>query len=996
MFENIKRTIGEAAFRFGTQSIRKYDADWFVRFLKLADEEDSAGPRRVSDPMRQNAWVNLAVNAISQNFVRASMFIKSGDTPLTSGPVVDLFDSPNPFLSKSQLWEGTIAWKYARGEAFWIFEDGFQAVRMRGKLPTQIWLVDPNKMDHVLDAKGKTITMWVYTTTAGEKMTFLPEELIHHKLWNKWNQWRGVNPLIAMSEELTQDYLTNVTNTSVIDNGSTPGGVLSSKQRLTPKDAEDIQARWEKNHKGAGKIAKIAVLGQDTTYQQIALSPADMLQFDGKKWNRQTILATYRVPPAVVGVKDDLSPLSGTDTNEQMKMFWNMRLLPEIEACENQLQRDFFKRFGLALTAEFDVSSIQELQDDQEKQSRIELAEISAGRRTINQVRKAHNEDPVAWGDTWLVNPFMKPAEIVIEEANEPPESVPEQLQNPPVPPEEDPDEEEEDAHAGVRKVWDVLVPKPVELSVILPSARKTQWSKEMRDVQWKKLDARWNIVEGAFKKDLQAWLFRQRAALLLLVNEKRTAKKDALEDVNNGGFWAEQQKELKEIAQKHFIEAMELEGDELADLFKDMGESMAFDIYDTNALTKLQDRVNKGHLQDVTETIRGRLREIVGQGLEEGWTETQMNDAIRDVYNVARGNAQAVARTELGGIINDSRFEGFQSEGFSEHSWMSAQDEFVRTNPFNHMIDGELVKLGDTFSNGLRYPHDPLGEAGNVINCFLPGTKVSGKILIGLKSWYSGKAIEIVTRGGNRLSVTPNHPIFTSRGWARAADVREGDDLFCYSRDVKSARVTRSMDDEKAPPTVEQIFDALALHSSGMVSKADFHGDGIGCYGDIYVAGSAGELLFRADTASNKRFCDFVLEPPTQPLSGIGSRDKRSLSALPATSSLPRPRALTLDKTSISLHVRPFQALSFGSPPDGDASLDETAKQNYAVDPSFTLQLKSAFPGQIFLDDVVEVRHFETSGHIYDLQAKDGWIIAENIICGNCRCITLPEFKGG
>jgi uncharacterized protein with gpF-like domain len=41
-----------------------------------------------------------------------------------------------------------------------------------------------------------------------------------------------------------------------------------------------------------------------------------------------------------------------------------------------------------------------------------------------------------------------------------------------------------------------------------------------------------------------------------------------------------------------------------------------------------------------------------------------------------------------------------------------------VRTEPFNHAIDGERRRRGEPFSNGLRYPGDPAGAAANVINC--------------------------------------------------------------------------------------------------------------------------------------------------------------------------------------------------------------------------------------------------------------------------------------
>jgi uncharacterized protein with gpF-like domain len=46
---------------------------------------------------------------------------------------------------------------------------------------------------------------------------------------------------------------------------------------------------------------------------------------------------------------------------------------------------------------------------------------------------------------------------------------------------------------------------------------------------------------------------------------------------------------------------------------------------------------------------------------------------------------------------------------------WLSAGDAQVRET---HAIDGEVIGFDESFSNGLEYPGDPAGDAGEVINC--------------------------------------------------------------------------------------------------------------------------------------------------------------------------------------------------------------------------------------------------------------------------------------
>ena len=196
----------------------------------------------------------------------------------------------------------------------------------------------------------------------------------------------------------------------------------------------------------------------------------------------------------------------------------------------------------------------------------------------------------------------------------------------------------------------------------------------------------------------------------------------DPLEEhiINNRAFWLNEQKELQEISEKYFYQMVDATGEEIGDLFKDLGMDVgtAFDIYDTEAPKYLRDRVVKGRFEEISETIRNDVRGAIRTGLETGQTEREMAEGVRGAYNKVQNRAATIARTELGGVINDSRFASYKDSGWEYHSWLSSLDEDVRTGDYNHLIDSETVKLGDRFSNGLIYPNDPDGAAGNVINC--------------------------------------------------------------------------------------------------------------------------------------------------------------------------------------------------------------------------------------------------------------------------------------
>lgn len=118
-------------------------------------------------------------------------------------------------------------------------------------------------------------------------------------------------------------------------------------------------------------------------------------------------------------------------------------------------------------------------------------------------------------------------------------------------------------------------------------------------------------------------------------------------------------------------------------------------------------------------EVVLRGLRKVLDEAIKEGWTEQERTDAINEVIKdqmkINKNNARTIARTETHGAYEEGRFEGIKSTNPTGKMWLSSRDGDVRPE---HQIDGETVKFEDNFSNGLKHPLDPDGDAGNVINC--------------------------------------------------------------------------------------------------------------------------------------------------------------------------------------------------------------------------------------------------------------------------------------
>lgn len=175
-------------------------------------------------------------------------------------------------------------------------------------------------------------------------------------------------------------------------------------------------------------------------------------------------------------------------------------------------------------------------------------------------------------------------------------------------------------------------------------------------------------------------------------------------------------------------------------------------------------------------------------------------------------------------------------------------------------------------------YPH---------ANCVVAGTVIAGpRVLASTTRWYQGDVIEIETAGGNKLTVTPNHPVLTPDGWVAAGLLKEGGYVVgCGGRDGDSLIAALSVacpDDHQIPALIEDVASTLG-ESSGVlpvsvpVAAKDFHGDGEGS--EICIVRSEGLLTDHVDAS--------FVQPGLQPQLLRGSMETPLLTSVSSQAKL-------------------------------------------------------------------------------------------------------------
>ncbi len=116
----------------------------------------------------------------------------------------------------------------------------------------------------------------------------------------------------------------------------------------------------------------------------------------------------------------------------------------------------------------------------------------------------------------------------------------------------------------------------------------------------------------------------------------------------------------------------------------------------------------------------RKHIQNAVEQGIIKGEGMDKISRRLLPVVGMDKNAAIRTARTAVNGVENKGRMDATQrvvDAGIPMvMQWSCTHDS--RTRYSHALMDGEIISLGEEFSNGLKYPADPDGDPAEVYNC--------------------------------------------------------------------------------------------------------------------------------------------------------------------------------------------------------------------------------------------------------------------------------------
>ena len=518
-------------------------------------------------------------------------------------------------------------------------------------------------------------------------------------------------------------------NLSYFNDNSIPQGVLG----LEGSDAEEIasfKTQWEQQQKekdSAGnwkkKFHNLPVVGKVPTFTPLQLSNADLELLEGQKWWAKMVWASFGVTSVELGYTEDSKGLANQIV--QSNVFKKRSINPLLRIEEYKHNHEIISEF------EFDDVEFKFLLFDVEeetKKAQLYQAQLSAGYKSVNEIRLAEGLDEVEWGDK------QSPEEVHDQEMAK--------LEATQFNREGPLGKEEGDQKKKVEKEKEVLQGKKIDKKSKITADKESEIIKENKKKpeafqRHKFKPAVWThpnghprcltcgdeertggYCDGIEKKGLHPLILgpnetmdedRLKKGILYLLGSNEKLIKDLIEK-EIGKDKLSEVKSVEDIAKLmkgllsfEGIKAIsdKIIGFEFVTGWDSSEKQIEKNIpFNNKALEFLQDHTFD-NIKGMTEEITNDLKAELERGIINGEGVVKLKNRVEKVFNVGENRAAMIARTETNRAENQGRLLAMKGSGLDfKKKWSTHEDD--RTSPICKRLDGQVVDLDDNFKDSV------------------------------------------------------------------------------------------------------------------------------------------------------------------------------------------------------------------------------------------------------------------------------------------------------
>ena len=312
-------------------------ASWAQAWL-TGRESSAPGLSMLTSAYKQSSWVYACITTLAESVSAIPLrFVDKNGNPDTSAFTLQLstlFDNPHPQLDRFQFWELIVIWLCLRGEAF-IYPNLDGRVT---RVPNSLSILSPDCLHEII--RNGELAGWRYSGCSTSDLRsptsiLLPEELIHIKLPNPFNVFRGLSPLTVAWLAAQTDYAASQFMKGTMLNNADTGLIVITDNQPTAEQKEEMLALLRDRKRRAGTPDIPLFLWGGAKVEKPTISAVDLQFLENRKFNRQEICAIFKVPQELIGFTED----ANRSVSDAMRLnFMENRVAPLCRRLEAAIQ----------------------------------------------------------------------------------------------------------------------------------------------------------------------------------------------------------------------------------------------------------------------------------------------------------------------------------------------------------------------------------------------------------------------------------------------------------------------------------------------------------------------------------------------------------------------------------------------------------------------------------------------------------------------------------
>jgi HK97 family phage portal protein len=611
---------------------------------------------KLTSPYSQLPIIYAAIRAVEKVMSQTPWQILKGEKEMERGDLIfDLFAKPNERQSPFEMRAAIGSNLQIKGNAYLVKDQK----ELKGiPLALYAWPASYFSPHH----ENQRWTGWD-VTRGGIKRFYPPERVIHIPTFNPDDEVMGLAPLDVLKISYKSLWEALVYNRKFFQNDGTPPLIYKAKEVL-PDNYRDTFLTEMKRRRGSTH-AHESQLVEAMDVQLLGWTQKDMQFLELVKYLSEDALMVFGVTKTQVSKYEDVNYATALS---QDKVFITNTCLPLMRQVEEKINSQFLTALGYTLKFNERVNAALTYISGEEATKITTLTGKPV--MTVNEGRKQLGLEPAPWGD-------------------------------------------EAPGSSDQLPTFPQLPAKSKELAMpVSDKALEEEMAKAQRTNTWYALNARISPQVKKAEFDFRKYFHEIEIKALARMNAKSSGPEiikvadPALDDLFSDS-------KLERIADKHMRASLTLGAGTL---------DVEINLANPEVLEYLGSRVQYmiGINSEAKAKLQDTLTDVLQDAIEQQLTEEQRTAAIREALKVdfaqLKSRARTIARTEVHSAFSEGRWDGAKELEPKEIEWISSRDSLVRDT--HRRLDGQRVAFQTAFSNGCRYPLDPRGDAGEVINC--------------------------------------------------------------------------------------------------------------------------------------------------------------------------------------------------------------------------------------------------------------------------------------